>query len=97
MKGTAHEIDFEPVAKLRDQEEGTVWLLTEIDPAEPHKARGLCLSDPSYPEPYMGTVDLNELATVKEAGFLIVDADFTPAGPVSDYLLRAQALDALDL
>ncbi len=97
VKGTAHEIDFEPVARLRDQEEGTVWLLTEIDPAEPHKAWGLCLCDPVCQEPYMGSVDLNELAAVKEAGFLTVDSSFAPVGPVSDYLLRAQALDGLDL
>jgi hypothetical protein len=97
LKGTAHEIDFEPVVKLRDHEEGRVWLLTEIDPDQPGKAWGLCLSDPEYPEPYMGSADLNELASVKQAGFLTVDADFTPAGPVSDYLLRAQGLDTLDI
>jgi len=97
VKGTAHEIDFEPVVRLCDQEEGRTWLLCEIDPAEPHKAWGLCLCDPDSPEPYMGTVDLNELAAVKSAGFLTIDASFTPAGPVSDYLFRARAFDVLEL
>ncbi len=97
VKGTIHEIDFEPVVRLNDQEEGRVWLLTEIDPAEPHKAWGLCLCDPGCPEPHMGSVDLNELETVKAAGFLTVDTSFAPAGPVSDYLFRAQPLDILDL
>ncbi len=97
VKGTAHEIDFEPVARLHDQEEGTVWLLTEIDPDQPHKAWGLCLGDPVCPEPHMGSVNVNELAAVKEAGLLTVDQSFAPAGPVSDYLFRAQALDTLDI
>ncbi|MGO9545727.1 MAG: DUF2958 domain-containing protein [Rhodomicrobium sp.] len=96
VKGTIHEIDFEPVVRLHDREEGLILLLCEIDPTEPHKAWGLCLCDPDSPEPYMGTVDLNELERVHAAGFLSVDKSFVPAGPVSDYLFRAQ-LDVLDL
>jgi len=97
VKGTIHEIDFEPVVRLHDREDGCTWLLCEIDPAEPHKAWGLCLCDPDCPDPHMASVDLNELETVCAAGFLIVDPSFSPAGPVSDYLFRAQALDVLDL
>ncbi len=96
VKGTAYEIDFEPVVRLSDHEEGRVWLLTEIDPAQPNQAWGLCLCDPESPEPYTGTVDLNELDRVHAAGFLTVDTSFVPAGPVSDYLFCAQ-LDGLDL
>ncbi len=97
VKGTIHEIDFEPVVRILDEEEGRIWLLSEIDPAAPHKAWGLCLCDPDCPEPHMGAVDLNELETVKAAGFLAVDPSFAPAGPVSHYLFRAQSLDTLDL
>ena len=97
VKGTIHEIDFEPVVRICDQEEGRVWLLTEIDPAEPHKAWGLCLGDPECPEPYMGSVDLKELAAVKDAGYLTVHPILAPEGPVSHYLFRAQARDTLEI
>ena len=97
VKGTIHEIDFEPAVRIEDREEGRVWLLTEIDPAEPHKAYGLCLGDPEYPEPYIGSVDLEELAAVKEAGFLTVHPILAPEGPVSHYLLRAQARNTLEI
>lgn len=97
VKGTAHEIDFVPVVKLQDREEGTVWLLTEIDPDLPHKAWGLCLGDPDNPEPHMGSVDLKELASVQEVGFLTVDAAFVPSKPISAYLFPAQLLDGFDL
>ena len=97
VRGTAHEIDFEPVVRIEDGEEDRVWLLTEIDPDHPGKAWGLCLNDPTCPEPYIGSADLGELAAVQEAGFLTVRPIPAPEGPVSHYLFRAQARGALDL
>jgi Protein of unknown function (DUF2958) len=97
VKGTAYEIDFEPVVRLDDQEEGRIWLLSEIDPDQPHKAWGLCLCDPNCPEPYYGSVDLIELAAIKQAGFLTVVPSFAAAGRLSHYFAQAQALYDLEL
>jgi len=96
VKGTAHEIDFEPAVKIDDLEEGRSWLLSEIDPFVPHKAWGLCLARGE--EPYTGCVDINDLENLKRAGRAIAqDLRFIPQGPLSHYLAQAQAEGTLNL
>src|SRR5262249_49591414 len=54
-------IDFEPVVKLFTPDAGATWLLTEIDPADPDIAFGLCDLGVGCPE--LGAVSLSEIAS----------------------------------
>src|SRR5690606_26242144 len=67
------ECDFHPVVKLFDPNGSAVWLLAEIDPAEPSRAYGLCDLGQGFPE--LGYVDLGELATVRSGFGLPVEID----------------------
>jgi DUF2958 family protein len=63
VKGTAGELDFEPVVKLFNPCGAATWLLTEIDPDDETIAWGLYDLGMGCPE--FGTVSLIELAAIK--------------------------------
>lgn len=85
LKGTRREMDFRPVVKLHAPGSGAVWLLTEIDPAEPSIAFGLADLGLGYPE--MGSICLDELERLCDPlGFKIeADETFVASKPLSQY------------
>lgn len=83
--------DHFPVVKLFTPDAGAVWLLTELDPAEPSIAYGLCDLGLGFPE--LGYVSITELAEVRgPMGFPVEDDfGFTPKYPISIYARAASA------
>lgn len=65
------EHDPYPVVKLFTRDAGATWLLTEIDPANPDIAFGLCDLGLSTPE--LGSVSLSEIASVRGKLGLLVE------------------------
>lgn len=65
--------DPAPVVKLFTPDAGATWLLTEIDPAEPDHAFGLCDLGLGYPE--LGWVSLEDITTVRGKLGLAVERD----------------------
>jgi hypothetical protein len=84
------EYDFHPVVKLFDPNGSAIWLLTEIDPADPSRAYGLCDLGHGFPE--LGYVDLDELATARSGFGLPVEIDrsFFPTMRLSEYAAEAR-------
>lgn len=84
------DFDPHPVAKLFTPDAGATWLLTELDPDAPSIAYGLC--DLGLGAPELGSVSLNEIATVKGPLGLPVERDlhFVAREPVSAYAERAR-------
>lgn len=91
---TAHgeEIDPPPVVRLFMPDGAGTWLLTELDPAEPTRAFGLC--DPGLGSPELGYVDLTELAALRGRLRLPVERDrhFIADRPLSTYANEAKAV-----
>jgi len=73
VRGTGKEIDFLPVVKLFTPDANCTWLLSEIDPADPDTAFGLCDLGCGCPE--LGYVSLSELAAVRGRLGLPVERD----------------------
>jgi len=65
--------DFEPVVKLFCPWSGATWLLTELDPADPDLAFGLCDLSLGFPE--LGRVRLSEITAVRGPGGLRIERD----------------------
>ena len=86
------EIDLPPVVKLFMPDGPGTWLLTELDPAEPTRAFGLC--DPGLGSPELGYVDLTELAALRGRLRLPIERDrhFNADRPLSAYANEAQAV-----
>jgi hypothetical protein len=84
------ELDFHPVVKIFDPYGSAIWLLTEVDPADPKQAFGLCDLGLGCPE--LGYVDLDELAAIRTAFHqpLRVDRDFRPNKRLSEYAADAR-------
>lgn len=89
VRGTEHEIDFEPVVKLFNPCGSGTWLLTEVDPENPSIAFGLC--DLGYPE--LGSVCLDELAAIRLPFGLTIERDlfFKATKTISEYAAEARA------
>lgn len=68
-------IDLDPVVKLYTPDAGCVWLLSELDPADPDRAFGLCDLGLGYPE--LGHVLLSELRTARGPCQLPIERDRT--------------------
>lgn len=85
------EIDPLPVVKLFMPDGPGIWLLTEIDPAEPTRAFGLC--DPGLGSSELGYVGLTELAGLRGRLRLSVERDrhFIADRTLSAYANEAQA------
>ncbi len=90
VKGTEHELDFEPVVKLFNPTGAATWLLTELDPEDPTVAWGLCDLGMGFPE--FGTVSLTDLAEFKGRFGLGIERDlhFKAQGPISRYIDAAR-------
>ena len=84
------ERDHRPVVKIFDPSGGATWLLTEIDPANPHIGFGLCDLGMGCPE--LGYVDISELAVVRTRYGLRLEIDrhFHPTKPLSEYASEAR-------
>lgn len=82
-------IDHKPVVKLFTPDGACTWLLTELDPADPDIAFGLCDLGMGFPE--LGSVRLSELAAVRGALGLRVERDlfFQPNKTLSAYAEKA--------
>ena len=85
------DIDPPPVVKLFTPDAGATWLLTELDPADPDCAFGLC--DLGLGGPELGCVSLAELAGVRGCLGLPVARDraFVADRPLSGYAEAAQS------
>jgi len=83
--GTDSEPDFIPVAKLFTPDAGCTWLLTELDPADPDIAFGLCDLGMGFPE--LGSVSISELESVRGKLGLPIERDlhFAPTKTISAY------------
>lgn len=95
VKGTQDEIDFRPVVKLSTPDAQCTWLLTEIDPANPDIAFGLCDLGMGFPE--LGYVSLAELRSVRGKLGLPIERDryFKANKPLSAYAAAADAAERI--
>jgi hypothetical protein len=85
------DIDPRPVVKLFTPDAAATWLLTELDPAFPDQAFGLC--DLGLGSPELGWVSLPELAKIRGRFGLRVERDyfFVADRPLSAYADAAHA------
>ena len=65
--------DYPPVVKLFTPDAGATWLISEIDPAHPDIAFGLCDLGVGCPE--LGAVSISELESVRGCFGLTVERD----------------------
>ncbi|MGK9171545.1 DUF2958 domain-containing protein [Inquilinus limosus] len=88
-------IDPYPVVKLFTPDAGATWLLSELDPADPDLAFGLCDLGLGFPE--LGSVRLSEIAAIRGRLGLPVERDlfFRPDRPLSRYAEEAQRLGVI--
>jgi hypothetical protein len=84
-------IDFPPVVKLFTPDAGATWLLSEVYPADPDIAFGLCDLGAGFPE--LGDVRISEIEAVRGPWGLPVERDrhFLPKKPLSAYARKARA------
>ncbi len=89
------ERDPQPVVKLHMEGADCVWLLTELDPADPMIAFGLC--DLGMQSPELGYIDLFELASLRLPLNVSVQADeeFIGLYPISIYASAARECGAI--
>ena len=87
--------DPRPVVKLFTPDANATWLLTELDPAEPDRAFGLC--DLGLGSPELGYVLVSELEALRGPLGLSVERDryFVAHRPISAYARDAQAAGAI--
>jgi hypothetical protein len=84
------EHDPKPVVKLFTPVSNATWLLTELDPADPDLAFGLCDLGLGCPE--LGYVRISELQSVRGRLGLLVERDlyFTADRTLSEYAEAAR-------
>ena len=84
VRGTDEEIDFVPVVKLFTPWASATWLLTELSSEDPDIAFGLCDLGMGFPE--LGSVSLDELASVRKFGLGVErDLHFKPNHTLLEY------------
>ena len=83
-------VDFYPVVKLFTPDANCTWLLTELDPASPDIAFGLCDLGMGFPE--LGSVSLSEIASLRGPFCLPVERDryFKPTQTLTAYATEAR-------
>jgi hypothetical protein len=88
VRGTAAEIDFEPVLKLFTPDAAATWLITEAEPDEHYGYILFGLADLGMGTPELGTVGFNELESFRGRLGLAVERDlyWIPKGPLSAYV-----------
>jgi hypothetical protein len=81
-----------PVVKIFAPNGYAMWLLTEIDPAAPDRAYGLC--DLGLGSPELGYVSLSELASYRSRLGLPLEHErhFHARKPISEYAQEARVL-----
>lgn len=84
------KIDHVPVVKLFTPDGNATWLLSELYPAEPNVAFGLCDLGLGFPE--LGDVCLSELEALRGRLGLPVERDrhFRPTKTISAYAAEAR-------
>lgn len=89
LKGTRGERDFTPLVKLFVPWGAGTWLLTECDPGG--IAFGLCDLGMGLPE--LGSLDLQELASIRGPGGLRIEQDlhWSTDKPLSKWSAEAAA------
>lgn len=89
------DIDPQPVVKLFTPDAQATWLLTELDPADPDLAFGLCDLGLGCPE--LGYVRLSEIQSVRGRMGLPIELDqwFTATGPLSAYAAAARRAERI--
>lgn len=89
-QSTGDSRDPLPVVKLFTPDAGATWLLTELDPADPDLAFGLCDLGLGCPE--LGYVRLSELEAVHGPMGLKIERDhhFAADRTLSDYAADAR-------
>ena len=87
--------DRRPVVKLFTPDASATWLLTELDPADPDVAFGLC--DLGLGSPELGYVRLSNLTALRGPLGLSVERDryFGADRPLSVYVGEAHAAGAI--
>ena len=95
LSAAGKAIDPLPVVKLFTPDAGATWLLTELDPADPDIAFGLCDLGMGCPE--LGYVSLRELGAVRGGLGLPVERDrhFVADRPLSVYASEAARAGAI--
>jgi len=84
-------LDYWPVVKIFAPWGSATWLLSELDPAEPDIAFGLC--DLGMGEPEMGSVRLSELESISIHGLTLErDLYFTAKMTITEYWKKAREL-----
>ncbi|TFF17225.1 DUF2958 domain-containing protein [Jiella endophytica] len=89
------DIDPLPVVKLLTPDANATWLLTELDPADPDIAFGLC--DLGMQSPELGSVRISEIASIRGKLGLPVERDrhFSADKPLSAYAEAARQAGAI--
>lgn len=89
---SGQSIDPYPVVKIFSPDGSATWLLTEVDPAEPDHAFGLC--DLGFGSPELGYVSLFELESCRGRFGLPLEVDryFLARKPLSEYAEDARIL-----
>jgi hypothetical protein len=84
-------IDFPPVVKLFTPDAQATWLLSELYPADPDVAFGLCDFGMGFPE--LGDVRISELKEIRGPFHLPVERDlyFAAKKTLSEYAREAHA------
>jgi Protein of unknown function (DUF2958) len=87
--------DPRPVVKLFTPDANATWLLTELDPADPDVAFGLC--DLGLGSPELGYVRLSNLTALRGPLGLSIERDryFGADRPLSAYVGEAHAAGAI--
>jgi Protein of unknown function (DUF2958) len=83
-------IDPHPTVKLFTPDANATWLLTELDPADPNRAFGLCDLGLGFPE--LGWVLVSDLERLRGPLGLRVEVDgaFRPTKALSQYAADAR-------
>jgi len=92
---TGYGQDHIPVVKLFLPGTNCTWLLTELNPEYTSHAFGLCDLGTGFPE--LGSVDLEELQSIRVAGIFQVEKDlfFKAKYPISVYARAASHHEAI--
>ncbi|NDW07811.1 DUF2958 domain-containing protein [Jiella pacifica] len=95
LSAAGQDIDPAPIVKLFTPDGAATWLLTELDPADPDIAFGLCDLGMQCPE--LGSVRISEIAEVRGKLGLPVERDrhFTADKPLSAYARAAHRAGAI--
>ena len=96
--GARSDEDHAPVVKWFTPDAGCTWLISELDPADPDRAFGLCDLGLGYPE--LGAVLVSEVGALRGKLGLPVERDLyskLPDLPMSVYATAARELGRITI